>query len=94
MSKAELQQTDNRAEGISRSHWMIQLGKNQRHVSWKIDGLAEVKVLWSKRAYILSCLTLGISRIVLPSGSVQATAVQHDQTAACVPARRGRQTHI
>ena len=44
MSKAELQHTDNGAEGVSRSHWVLQLGKTQRHVSWKVDGMAEVKV--------------------------------------------------
>lgn len=44
MSRADLQRTDNSAEGVSRSHWVLQLGKTQRHVSWRVDGLAEVKV--------------------------------------------------
>ncbi|KAF9653179.1 hypothetical protein BDM02DRAFT_3183134 [Thelephora ganbajun] len=43
VSKAGLRYTDNSTEGVSRSHWALQLGKTQRHVSWKVDGLAEVK---------------------------------------------------
>jgi len=44
VSKAELQHTDNSAEAVSRSQWVLRLGKNQRHISWRIDGLVEVKV--------------------------------------------------
>lgn len=44
VSTAKLQYTDNSTEGVSRSRWTLQLGKNQRHISWKVDGLAEVKV--------------------------------------------------
>lgn len=44
VSKAELQYTDNSTEGVSRSHWVLQLGKSQRHISWRVDGLVEVKV--------------------------------------------------
>ena len=44
VSRAELQHTDNSAEAVSRSQWGLRLGKNQRHISWRIDGLAEVKV--------------------------------------------------
>jgi len=43
VSKAELQCADNSAEGVSRSHWVLRLGKSQRHISWKVDGSAEVK---------------------------------------------------
>jgi len=65
VSKAELQHTDNSAEGVSRSQWVLRLGKNQRYVSWRIDGLAEVKVQrgdlfqqWCVAPY----LTLGVLR--------------------------------
>lgn len=44
VSKAELERTDNSTEGISSSYWVLQLGNNQRQVSWKVDGSAEVKV--------------------------------------------------
>jgi len=43
VSKAELQYTDNSTEGVSRSHWVLQLAKSQRHISWRVDGLVEVK---------------------------------------------------
>lgn len=43
VSKAELRHTDNSAEGVSRLHWALQLGGNQRHISWKLEGSAEVK---------------------------------------------------
>lgn len=45
VSKAEPKYTDNSSEGVSRSYWALQLGKNQRHISWKINGSAEVKYL-------------------------------------------------
>lgn len=51
LSKAELKHTDNSTEAVSCSSWVLQLGKNQRHISWKVDGLAEVKV---KRAIQLT----------------------------------------
>ena len=44
VSKAELRHVDNGAEGVTKLHWALQLGKNQRHTSWKVDGKAEVKV--------------------------------------------------
>lgn len=46
LSKAELQYTDNTAEGVSRLHLVLRLGNSQRHISWKVDKLAEVKVHW------------------------------------------------
>lgn len=45
MSGAELKRTDNYAENVSRSYWVLHLGKSQRHVSWKVEGSAEVKYL-------------------------------------------------
>lgn len=46
LSKAELKHADNTTEGVSRLSWVLQLANNQRHISWKVDGSAEVKVKW------------------------------------------------
>lgn len=43
VSEAELRHTDNSAEGVSRLHWALRLGGNQRHISWRLEGSAEVK---------------------------------------------------
>ncbi|KAF9792474.1 hypothetical protein BJ322DRAFT_1029441 [Thelephora terrestris] len=45
VSKAELERTDNSSEGVSSSYWVLQLGKNQRHISWRVAGSAEVKYI-------------------------------------------------
>lgn len=96
VSRAELQYTDNSIEGVSSSQWVLQLGDAHRHVSWRVDGLAEVKVKSGGRFQVdFPTLTLDvILRAVLRPGRIQATTVQHDQTPSCVQARRGHQTHI
>jgi len=43
VTRAELQDTDNSVEGVTSSQWMLQMGDSHRQVSWKIEGIAEVK---------------------------------------------------
>ena len=88
VSKAELTHTDNCSEGLSSLFWTLQLGKNQRHISWKVDGSAEVKVMGSmlslgfQASYLTSCAQHFI-RVVfkpLPCSVVkELPAFQHDE---------------
>lgn len=68
VSKAELKYTDDSSEGVSILHWALGLGKNQRHISWKVGGSAEVK-------YFIRVIFKP-----LPSSMIkQLPAFQHDE---------------
>lgn len=76
VSKAELKRTDNSSEGVSRSYWVLQLGANQRHISWKVDGSAEVKVRTTLILVLgVPYLAFAILCIVHRPRSFQAAAV-------------------
>jgi len=83
VSEAELRHTDNSAEGVSRLHWALRLGGNQRHISWRLEGSAEVKVTRTSSWHSKS--PLSDPRPVLRPRDFQATAVQHDQGFAPIP---------